>query len=115
MRSRFVAAGAAVVLSLLTSVPIYGAKAAGIVSTFLTKVSPGQSIQKAIDSIPPEGGIVELASGTHEVNDTLYPPCTFDYSAHPKAGFSKEQAPGGKRVNIGAYGNTTEASKSRKK
>jgi len=48
-----------------------------IVSTFLVRVKPGQSIQKAIDSLPPEGGIVELAAGVHEINDTLYPPGDF--------------------------------------
>ncbi|MCK4625126.1 MAG: right-handed parallel beta-helix repeat-containing protein [Phycisphaerae bacterium] len=42
-------------------------------STFLVRVKPGESIQKAIDSLPPEGGIIELAPGTHEVNNTMYP------------------------------------------
>lgn len=40
-------------------------------------VNPGESIQKAIFNLPEEGGIIELAAGTHEVNDTLYPPGTF--------------------------------------
>ncbi len=43
-----------------------------IVSTFLTKVKPGESIQKAIDSLPPEGGIVELAPGLHDAPKTIY-------------------------------------------
>ncbi|MCK4626007.1 MAG: right-handed parallel beta-helix repeat-containing protein, partial [Phycisphaerae bacterium] len=42
-----------------------------IVATFLTTVKPGESIQKAIDSLPPEGGIVELAAGTHEITDSI--------------------------------------------
>ncbi len=34
-------------------------------------VNPGESIQAAIDSLPSEGGVVELAAGTHDVNDTI--------------------------------------------
>ncbi len=50
-----------------------------IVSTFLTTVQPGESIQKAIDSVPTEGGIVKLADGTHEITNTLYPPQAFPW------------------------------------
>lgn len=48
-----------------------------IVSTFLRNVRPGKSIQAAIDSVPAEGGIVALAPGVHEVNDSMYPPGAF--------------------------------------
>ena len=50
-----------------------------IVSTSLTMVNPDESIQEAINNLPAEGGIVELAPGTHEVDNTLYPPGTFVY------------------------------------
>ncbi len=50
-----------------------------IVSTFLAKVKPGESIQKAIDSLGPEGGVVELAPGIHEVNETMYPARNFQW------------------------------------
>lgn len=50
-----------------------------IVSTSLTTVNPGESIQEAINNLPAEGGIVELAPGTHEVNDTMYLPGTYVY------------------------------------
>ncbi|MCK4625487.1 MAG: right-handed parallel beta-helix repeat-containing protein [Phycisphaerae bacterium] len=42
-----------------------------IVSTFLKKVKPGESIQKTIDAIPAEGGIVELQPGLHKVTETI--------------------------------------------
>ncbi|MCK4625273.1 MAG: right-handed parallel beta-helix repeat-containing protein [Phycisphaerae bacterium] len=60
----------------LNTYPATG-RAEWIVSTFLVQVKPGESIQKAIDSLPPEGGIVELAEGTHEVTNEKYPPGTF--------------------------------------
>ncbi|KAF5434161.1 Carboxypeptidase regulatory-like domain-containing protein, partial [Candidatus Methanophagaceae archaeon] len=41
-------------------------------------VLPGESIQEAINNLPAEGGIVELAPGIHEVNDTLYPPGSWE-------------------------------------
>ena len=43
-----------------------------IVSTFLKSVKPGESIQKAIDKIPPEGGIVKLLPGRHDVRETIH-------------------------------------------
>ncbi len=43
-----------------------------IVSTFVKKVKPGESIQKAIDAVPSEGGIVELATGVHEVKKAIF-------------------------------------------
>ena len=39
-----------------------------IVSTFVKTVKPGKSIQKAIDSVPAEGGIVLLAPGTFSID-----------------------------------------------
>jgi len=42
-----------------------------IVSTCLKEVKPGESIQAAIDALPAEGGVVELAPGTHHVRDTI--------------------------------------------
>lgn len=39
-----------------------------IVSTFVRTVEPGDSIQKAVDSVPPEGGIVILASGIFSID-----------------------------------------------
>lgn len=61
-----------------------------IVSAFLTTVKPGESIQKAIDSLPAEGGIVELAPGTHDVDDTKYPPVTFPAVGLPPFGNKKK-------------------------
>ncbi len=34
-------------------------------------VEPGQSIQAAIDSLPPEGGCVCLKTGVHQINDVI--------------------------------------------
>ncbi|MCK4623999.1 MAG: right-handed parallel beta-helix repeat-containing protein [Phycisphaerae bacterium] len=69
----------------MTDVSLYPVKGQTewIVSTFLKRVNPGESIQEAIDSLPPEGGVVELADGTHEVNDAMYPAATF-YQAWDK-------------------------------
>ena len=47
------------------------------------------------------------------VKDTMHSPCID--AGDPKANFSRESAPNGGRVNIGAYGNTAKASKSIKK
>ena len=46
---------------------------AGVVSACETYVyvNPGESIQAAIDSICPEGGVVELAPGTWNITDTI--------------------------------------------
>ncbi|KAF5437430.1 PKD repeat-containing protein [Candidatus Methanophagaceae archaeon] len=49
----------------------------GEVEAVTITVNPGESIQEAINILPDEGGIIELATGTHEVNDTLYPPDSF--------------------------------------
>ena len=46
-------------------------------------VNPGESIQEAINILPDEGGIIELAAGMHEVNDTMYPPGTMDIGWGP--------------------------------
>lgn len=46
------------------------------------------------------------------VKDNVHSPCID--ASDPKADFSMEPAPNGGRVNIGAYGNTKEASKSEK-
>ena len=43
------------------------------------------SIEEAIDSLPLEGGVVELADGTHEVNDAVYPATTFYQAWLPAA------------------------------
>ncbi|KAF5438170.1 PKD repeat-containing protein [Candidatus Methanophagaceae archaeon] len=43
-------------------------------------VNPGESIQEAINTLPDEGGIIELAAGIHEVNDTMYPPQSWNTS-----------------------------------
>ena len=50
----------------------------GEVEAVTITVNPGESIQEAINNLSAEGGIIELAAGTHEVNDTLYPPGTFE-------------------------------------
>jgi PKD repeat protein len=46
-------------------------------------VNPGESIQEAISNLPDEGGIIELAPGVHEVNDTLYPPQSWNTAEGP--------------------------------
>ena len=45
-------------------------------------------------------------------NDSVSSPCID--AGDPKADFSKEPAPNGEKINMGAYGNTEEASKSTK-
>ena len=42
-----------------------------ITTSDLITVQPGESIQDAIDNLPVEGGIIELAAGTHDVYDTI--------------------------------------------
>ncbi len=42
-----------------------------ITTSDLKTVNPGESIQAAIDSLPVEGGIVELAAGTYNINSSL--------------------------------------------
>ncbi len=42
-----------------------------IVSTSVVEVKPGESIQKATNSLPLEGGIVRLLPGTHVVKETI--------------------------------------------
>ncbi|KAF5438169.1 Ig-like domain-containing protein [Candidatus Methanophagaceae archaeon] len=55
----------------------------GMASATTITVPPGESIQEAINNLPVEGGIIELAVGTHEVNDTLYPPQSWNTAAGP--------------------------------
>jgi len=43
-----------------------------ITTSDLITVNPGESIQDAIDSICPEGGVVELAEGTFVINSTIW-------------------------------------------
>ncbi|MCK4625485.1 MAG: right-handed parallel beta-helix repeat-containing protein [Phycisphaerae bacterium] len=43
-----------------------------IISTFLKPVKPGESIARAIKAVPPEGGIVKLLPGRHDVSETIH-------------------------------------------
>ena len=40
-----------------------------ITTSSIKIVKPGESIQKAIDSLPPEGGVVELLAGTYDLTN----------------------------------------------
>jgi len=42
-----------------------------ITTSDLITVNPGESIQTAINNLPAEGGVVELAPGVHDVYDTI--------------------------------------------
>ena len=50
-------------------------------------------------------------NGTQWVNDTITSPCID--AGDPASDFSNEPAPNGNRINIGAFGNTTKASKTK--
>jgi hypothetical protein len=47
-------------------------RAEWIISTFLKPVKPGESIAKAIEAIPPEGGIVKLLPGRYDVHEIIH-------------------------------------------
>ena len=49
----------------------FESRAEWIIATSLIVVKPGESIRKAIDSLPAEGGVVELAPGVHDVRETI--------------------------------------------
>jgi hypothetical protein len=55
----------------------------GEVEAEIITVNPGESIQEAINNLPDEGGIIELAAGIHEIDDTMYPPGTMDIGWGP--------------------------------
>ena len=44
-----------------------------LTTSALITVNPGESIQNAIDSLPPEGGVVELKEGTWNINNAAAP------------------------------------------
>ncbi len=51
-----------------------------ITTSSITIVNPGDSIQNAVDSLPPEGGVVELVKGTYDLRSA---PCVTVTYNHP--------------------------------
>ena len=60
----------------------------GVVSATTHTIQPGESIQEAINNLPPEGGIIELAAGTHEITEEMYPTGAFTEPAGDIAYYS---------------------------
>jgi hypothetical protein len=65
-------------IGIFIAILILLAAGISVVSATTVTVQPGESIQEAINNLPVEGGIIELAAGTHEITDEMYPPGSFD-------------------------------------
>ena len=66
-------------IGIIIGILILLATGVGVISATTITVYPGESIQEAINNLPAEGGVIELAPGIHDVKDTLYPPQSHDY------------------------------------
>jgi hypothetical protein len=58
-------------IGIITGILVLLSVSIGVVSAATITVQPGGSIQDAIDTLPTEGGIVELAPGVHDVYEPI--------------------------------------------
>ena len=58
-------------IGIIIGIMIFLSAGIGVATATTITVLPGDSIQEAINNLPAEGGIVELAAGVHDVYDTI--------------------------------------------